>query len=115
MKHFLAITLVIGSIGGLLFLPRSAEAISIFKPFGGRILTLEPIPTVINPLCPANVGFVIAVGLLPAPIVASIFPNTFPLVRGGTAKVGSWALGLATPAVATCLPIVILMGVSSGF
>jgi len=40
MKHFLAITLVIGSIGGLLFLPRSAEAVSIFLPFGGKVISI---------------------------------------------------------------------------
>lgn len=110
MKHFLAITLIIGSIGGLLFLPRSAEAISVFKPFGGKIISVVPI--VVNPICPANAGFLITIGPLPVPIVASILNISPPLVRGGVAKPGSWAIGIATPAVPPCLPIVFLMGVS---
>lgn len=80
-----------------------------FQFFGGRILNITPI--VINPLCPANVGFIMIVGL-PKPAVVNVPIITPPLVKNGPAIIGAWALGLATPGVATCLPIAFLMGVS---
>lgn len=96
-------------IGLLFILPLRTSAISIFSPFGGKVLTIAPI--VVNPLCPANVGFVITVSF-PKPIVANLSINAPPFVRGGVAKIGSWTIGLVTPPVPPCLPIVTIMGVN---
>ncbi len=77
--------------------------------FGGQILSIVPI--LINPFCPANVGFVVAIGP-PSPIVITVPAIVPPLVINGPAAIGAWTIGLATPGIGSCLPIGFLIGVS---
>lgn len=86
---------------------KKASAVSILRPFGGRILAILPN---LNPYCPAGTNIVI-IGL-PVPVTA-VFTDSPPLVKNGPAKIGSWALGFATPPILTCPPVVFIMGVSS--
>ncbi|MFH0712321.1 MAG: hypothetical protein V2A55_00455 [Candidatus Jorgensenbacteria bacterium] len=94
----------------LLFTPvlvEKAFAMSILRPFGGRILAILPN---LNPYCPAGTNIAIIGPPVPTTV---LFTNSPPLVKNGPAKIGSWALGLATPPILTCPPVVFTMGVSS--
>lgn len=83
-------------------------AIGLLLPFGGRVLNISPNLDFACPVGPQ----IITVGP-PRPFTA-IFTNAPFLVRNGPTKTGAWVIGLASPPVPPCLPIVFIMGTSKG-
>jgi hypothetical protein len=105
LRFLLVFFLILAS--SFIFSIKETSAISVFRPFGGRILAITPNA---NPACPAGTHIVTVA--TPAPIIA-IFTNVPAVVRNGPARTGAWTLGFATPPVPPCLPIVapLMMGV----